>query len=135
MADVDQVEAFSLAFKTLVLKIAGKAPQDDSTIWRTKKRIFTALDIDPVSSMKSVGKYLYKYFKQIYDCNASFFIYNTFSEELNSSSNVELAMHLINAIKIVWRDMSSEEQETFWQKIHTMLDCYIEYEASLKGIK
>lgn len=128
------IESFIHTLKVITRDLSQKFP-NDAKIIRIKKRIFLAVEHDPIFIMNSVGSLLYKYKDQIYDTTGTietFFLNKDYSEDVSSINNpddekIEMINYLIPKIKEYASQLSLPDKDQYGDFIINLLDNYIEY--------
>jgi len=129
------IERFNHNMKLLTRDLARRYPSDPM-VYRMAQRVITIIDLDPVTSLRHVGPYLYTYRDEIYGYDekntTNFFMANTFDDEMNSSTNsgkVEMVRYIIPKAKEAMLKMTSTEKNEYVELVVSLLDDYIEFLA------
>jgi hypothetical protein len=128
--------AFNSCIRQLVSALVLLYPTD-ATIDRIKQRITLALDIDPLFVIRLAGPQLLKFDKQIYAKDVSFFLSNSYDDEIKESVNKErldAAYYLIPRVKEAALTLSEDGKKKYIELIIDMLDNYVEFQADQMGI-
>jgi hypothetical protein len=140
-AYVQYVENFNHSLKVLTRDLARRHPSD-ALIDRAHKRVMTAIAIDPLFVINSVGPYLYSYRAQIYNLSTpdgsaeSFFLENSFDNEIKASvdqNKADMVSYIIPKAKECARTLPPGEKQEYKNLVIAMLDEYIEYLAETRA--
>lgn len=125
----EYVNTFLHTIKILIKEVSQYIP-DNPNLYRIKKRIALAIELDPNSVFQKVGKKLYKYKEFIYDeSTEDFLIQHEFPEVANENDKeIEDASTLIiNELKKAMKVINSDQKKYYRQMVISLLDIYIEY--------
>lgn len=127
------IDSFNRGTKLLTTDLYNRH-KEDPKIWQAHRRGMTVINYNPTFVMEIMGPYLYKYSKQIYAADESFFIENGFDEELKTGvkeEKVEMSRYIIPKVKMAWKTLKDDEKKDYQQMVASLLDDYIDYlEAS-----
>jgi len=135
-AALANVEGFNSGIRTLVSKLAEIYP-DDAMVYRIRKRINLALDVDPLFIVNITGPQLLRYSEKIYAKDFTFFVANDYDAELKESvdaGRMEAAAYLIPKVKESAVALPEDERKKYMEVIVDMLDNYIDFVAERHGI-
>lgn len=123
------LDEFNRKLVALTRVVARKMPEDPQ-VNNVQTRVATGLSIRPLEAINLVGDYFYKFNAQIYKKDDTFFIENSFEEEIQEGVDPErimLARLLMPKLKECARKLESEEKNSLFDLIIEMLDIYLEW--------
>jgi len=133
---LSKADAFNSSIRTLVTKL-GELYPDDPMVYRIKKRINLALEVDPLFIVNISGPQLLRYSDQIYAKDVIFFMASDYDTEIKESvdtGRLEAANYLIPKVKQGVMSLEESERKKYMDIIIDMLDNYVEFEAERNGI-
>ncbi len=119
------VGVFTGVVRRLAIDLSTHYP-NDAVIYRVKKRILLAVDLDPIRIINTVGPRLYHYREQIYAGDDEFFVHNKELEQI-ARSKADETTYIIPKIKEAWRVAGEAEKSSYRDSVRDLLDAYVEF--------
>lgn len=138
---IEYVRSFNHGIKTLAVDMYQRYP-NDTMVYHAKRRVVTVVEIDPLYVINEAGPYLYKYRDTIYALERtgeagkkaeSFFLQNTYDEEMQNADDAELADmsgYVIPLVKKSINGMPDNERYHYKKLVVALLDDYVDYLAA-----
>jgi len=137
------VSEFAANLNVIITSIHQKNKRDDD-MQAIKDKIDVVRKENPVGLIEMAGPYLWKYKEKIGSENVSFFLNNSFEEDIEKAreesqlaeiTEYEEIPALLNKVKRTWHSFTPPEQQIIVKRIKALLANYAKYLSASRTLK